>query len=367
MNQQLAMAHILSLTTFRRERLLPIPGRIVARRGQRVTPTDVVAEAITEPEHILLDIGRGLGVPSEESDQYLVVRGGEQVGEGDVLAGPVGMARRVIRSPRDGTIVVAGEGQILIRCDTPPFELVAAYQGVIVDLIDNRGVTIESTGSLIQGVWGNGHSSYGLLNVLAHTPDEPLNAGQLDVSLRGSVVLGGYAEDEAVFQAGADLPLRGLILASMHARLIPSALNVEYPVIVIEGFGKIPMNGAAFKLFSSSDRGDLTINAVRWDQYSGSRPEVVLAVPETNRTELPLERDVIRTGKHVRVLSPPYLGKVGTVETIPSSFSTLPSGVRASAATIRFENGEAALIPLANLEMIDVALWEDLPAMSLRG
>jgi len=352
MNVQAAITHILPLTTIRRERLLPVPGRVVARRGQQINPTDVVAEAITEPEHILLDIGRGLGLSAKEADKYLAVKGGDQVGEGDVLAGPVGVARRVVRSPHDGIVVVAGEGQLLLQLDKAPFELKAAYQGVVTELINDRGVIIETTGALIQGVWGNGRSSYGLLRVLAQSPDETLSAGQLDVSLRGSVVLAGYCDNEAVFQAGADLPLRGLVLASMHARLIPAANKVEYPVIVIEGFGKIPMNSAAFKLFSSSERRDVTINADFWDRYSGTRPEVILAVPPSTQAEFPDEMDVITAGKHVRVVSPPYQGQLATVVSVSTSLSILPSGVSAASASVRFEDGETALVPLANLDLI---------------
>ncbi|MBN2146569.1 MAG: hypothetical protein JW726_04235 [Anaerolineales bacterium] len=353
MNTQSAITHFLPLTTIRRERLLPVPGRVVARRGQRISPTDVVAEAVTEPEHILLDIGRGLGLSAKEADKYMAVKGGDQVSEGDVLAGPVGVARRLVRSPHDGMVVVAGEGQILLRKDTAPFELKAAYQGVIADLIGDRGVIVETTGALIQGVWGNGHSSYGLLSVLAHAPDEPFSAGQLEVSLRGSVVLAGYCEDEAVFQAGADLPLRGLILASMLSRLIPVASKVGYPVIVIEGFGKIAMNSAAFKLLSSSDRRDLTINANQWDRYTGTRPEVILAVPGSSQAELPDDTDLIVAGKHIRIVSPPYQGQLATVIDVPSSLSILPSGVSAAAATVRLEDGETVLVPLVNLDLID--------------
>ena len=352
MNTQAAITHFLPIAAVRRERFLPVPGRVVARRGQHVSPSDVVAEAVTEPKHILMDIGRGLGLPPQEADKYLACKDGDQVGAGDVLAGPVGIARRVVRAPHDGTVVVSGEGQLLLRYELPPFELKAAYQGVVADLISDRGVIIETTGALVQGVWGNGQAGFGLLQVLAHNPDDQLVPNQLEVSMRGSVVFAGYCEDEEVFQAGADLPLRGLILASMPARLLPAASNVGYPVIVLEGFGRITLNTAAFKLLSSSDRRDVIMIANRWDRYKGIRPEVLLAVPASVQGEHPDETDVYAPGKRVRVVSAPYQGKLAVIEVLPAGMSSLPSGVAAPAATIRFEDGETALVPLTNLDLV---------------
>src|SRR4030067_1851252 len=104
------ITHILPVATIRRERLMSAGGRIIARRGQQVRPSDVVAEALLRPEHLLLEIGRGLGLAPKEADHYIQRRAGDEVGEGDVIAGPVGIGRRVVRAPQAGTVVLAGEG-----------------------------------------------------------------------------------------------------------------------------------------------------------------------------------------------------------------------------------------------------------------
>ncbi|RPI32614.1 MAG: hypothetical protein EHM70_08525, partial [Chloroflexota bacterium] len=90
------ITHFLPITTIRRTRLLPVPGKIVVRKGQKISASDVIAEVRLNPEHILLDIGRGLGLQASKADAFIQHKAGDEVSEGDVIAGPVGVARRVM-------------------------------------------------------------------------------------------------------------------------------------------------------------------------------------------------------------------------------------------------------------------------------
>ena len=45
------------------------------------------------------------------------------------------------------------------------------------------------------------------------------------------------------------MPLRGLLLGSMTADLQAVAEKMSYPIILIEGFGHLPLNSAAFKRY----------------------------------------------------------------------------------------------------------------------
>ncbi len=239
---QAPITHILPVAAIRHERLMSAEGRIIARRGQQVNPSDIVAESVYRPEHLLLDIGLGLGLSAKEADHYIQHRAGDEVGEGDVIAGPIGVGRRVVRAPRSGTVVVAGDGQVLMELEGKFSELRAGYSGVIADIVGARGVIIETVGALIQGVWGNGRINFGLLNILAHAPDELVTPDMIDISIRGAVVMAGFCEDEKVLRSADELPIRGMILASMDSALAPVALRVNYPIVLTEGFGKLPMN-----------------------------------------------------------------------------------------------------------------------------
>jgi len=346
------ITHFISAADIRRERLMTAGGRIIARRGQQVNPLEIVAEAILEPQHILLDISGGLGLPPKDADHYIQRRAGDEVGEGDVIAGPIGISRRVVRAPMPGTVVLAGGGEVLLELEGESTELKAGYSGVITDIVGDRGVVIEVTGSLIQCVWGNGKLNYGLLNLLAHAPDEPITPGMMDVSLRGSVVMGGICEDEKVLSAAEDLPIRGMVLASMDSSLVPAAMEVSYPLVLIEGFGKLPMNQDAFTILTSGSMRETSVMAEPWNHITNTRPEVVIALPEGARADVISDSATFRIGQKVRVISPPYKSMIGTLTNLQPGMSVLPGGLRTQTAGMRLTNGDVVQVPLANLEVV---------------
>jgi len=346
------VTHILPITTIRRERLLPVNGRIVVRKGQKVSATDVVAEAKLAQEHMLLDIARGLGLTAKEADQNLKCKSGDPVAQGDILAGPVGFTQRVVRAPRNGQVIVAGEGQILLELEGAAFELKAGIPGVIAELVGERGVLIETSGALVQGVWGNGRIDFGLLYVLARTADDPIKPDRLDVSLRGSVLLGGYCEDPQVLKAAGELPLRGLILGSVHPDLLPVAAKARFPVIVLDGVGRRGINPMAFKLLATNERREVALNAEPWDRYTGRRPELVISLPSSAETAAPRETVEFAPGMRVLIVRAPFAGMVGILTSIQQGMTALPNGIKALVAEIDLEDGDHVVVPLANLEAL---------------
>ncbi len=346
------VSHILPLTLIRRERLLPVPGRVVVRKGQKVSATDVIAEARLAPEHMLLDIARGLGLSREQADSHIVCKAGSPVAQGDILAGPVGFTQRLVRAPRSGKVIVAGDGQVLMELDAPPYELRAGLPGVVSELVSDRGVVIETTGALIQGVWGNGRIDFGLMYVLTKSLDDTLSLDQLDVSMRGSVILASHCANSEVLKAAAELPLRGLILGSMDSALQPLAIKMRFPIILLDGFGRIPMNSSAYKLLTSNNRREVTLNAEPRDRYREVRPEVVIELPAPEHASLPRESDVFSPNQPVRILRAPFEGRVGLLMKVRPGRSSLPNGILTQVADVKLENGETVLVPLANMEVL---------------
>jgi hypothetical protein len=341
------------MTRIRRHRLLPVTGRILVRKGQNVSPTDVIGEANLEPRHVLIDVAHGLGIGIGDADKHMARNSGETVSEGDVLAGPVGLGKRVVRAPSSGKIILSGRGKILIEEEVPPYQLLAGLPGEVISLIPGRGAVIESIGALIQGVWGNGAINFGELRVLIRQPEDVLTVEQLDIDLRGSVILAGFCGDEQVLKAAAELPVRGLILSSMAASMIPLAEETPLPIIVIEGFGLLPMNSQAFNLLITSNQREIAVNAEKLDTYDNKRPEVFISLPVNQMVHEPRETTTYAPGQRVRIVRAPYQAKIGTLIALRPGLERLPNGIQASLAEIELENSVKVKLPLANLEVLE--------------
>ncbi|MBV6397175.1 MAG: hypothetical protein HFACDABA_02780 [Anaerolineales bacterium] len=346
------VTHILPLTTIQRERLLPVRGLVQARLGQRVSATDVVAEGRWAREHTLVDVARKLGVSSAAADRLIRLKIGDDVPANALIAASGGMFPREVRAPREGRVLAVGGGQILFEIGEVNVQVRAGMPGVVTQIVPERGVQIQTAGALIQGVWGNGRIEMGLMINLMDSPEMVLETGRLDMSLRGSVLLAGHCPNAETLQAAAELPVRGLILSSMHPAAIATALQMRYPILVTDGFGRLPMNASAYRLLSTNAKRDVTVNAELFDRYSGARPEAIIPLPITQEPPIAEDLAAFESGQVVRLRAEPRRGAIASIVKIHTGLQTLPSGLRAPCADVRLEGGELALVPLANLEVV---------------
>lgn len=346
------VTHILALTTIQRERLLPVPGVINVRLNQRVSASDVVAEARWAREHILIDVARKLGVVPAAADRMIRCAEGDEVIANALIASAGGVFPREVRAPREGRVAVVGGGRVLLEVGDVNVQLRAGLPGQVVQIIPDRGVAIQTAGALVQGVWGNGRIDSGQMINLMDKADSELDAGRLDVSLRGYVILGGMAREPGALRAAAELPVRGLILSSLHPSLIPLALQMRYPILVLDGFGRLPMNSAAYRLLSTNVKREATVNAETPDRYSGARPEVIIPLPVATEPAPPNDVENFSPGQQVRLRAGTHYGTIASITRLLPGLTTLPSGLRAPSAEVRLEVGGEILVPLANLEVV---------------
>lgn len=347
------ITHTLALTTIIRKRVLPVDGEVLVKLNQKISATDVIAEASFSHNHHLIDVARILSISPAAAEKMISLRVGEPVDEGTVIATSNSLIPHRIKVRHSGRVVATGGGQVLIDISQKDFQLKAGTSGEVIEIIPKRGVIIREVGALIQGVWGNGKADRGRLHVLAEKPNEILAASQLDISLRSLVILAGSCQDAESLKAAADITTRGLILSSLHPALLELARKMPYPIIVTDMIGKQPMNAIAFKILSTNgQRDNVSLNAETLNRYKGTRPEIIIPLPQTSLPPEPRGVESFALGQSVRLLRAPNAGVVGTLVNLPAKQQMLPNGLRVTAGEVKLENGEQITVPLVNLEVL---------------
>jgi hypothetical protein len=343
--------HVVPLATIVRERRLPVKGTVRVKLGQRVSPGDIVADATWARDHVFLDVARTLGVSGAAAERLIHCRPGTSIAMGGLIARGGGVLPKTIRAPRAGRVVATGGGQVLIESGESRIELRAGISGVVQNVIPDRGVIIQTSGALVQGVWGNARVDTGVMINLADKPDALLPPARLDVSMRGSILVGGVVQEAGLLHTAEEIAVRGLLIGSIVPSLLPLAREMRYPIVVTDGFGVVPMNLAAHRLISSNAKREVTLNAETYDRYAGSRPEAIIPLPAPGA---PPPQDIVAlaAGQPVRICCQPAAGMMGTILGLPTGPAKFPSGLRVPGAEVRLENGEQLLIPLVNLEVV---------------
>jgi hypothetical protein len=346
--------HYHELTSIKRERVVPVAGDVLVRRMQKVAPTDVIVVASMAPKFILIDVAQGLNVSPSKADELLQRRSGEDLVKGDIIAGPVGVLKRVIRAPQTGQVKIAGEGKVLYEIESPVYELQAGMEGTVTNIIPERGAIIETRGALVQGIWGNGKITYGIIQPVSNDMLQELVPEQLNIGFRGTIITAGFCRNPNVIETASNIPIKGMVLGSMSSNLIPLAKKADYPIMVIDGFGRKPLNRAAERILIANKDKNVALNAQVYDPFQGNYPEVIISQTTKSTPDLPDETDSLKAGKTVIIVNGLLSSRIGKIEEILPQKRILPSGISTRVASVTLSGDEKVEIPLTNLEIIEV-------------
>jgi len=349
-------SHVTLLATLRRERMLPRPGAITVENRQRVEAADVVGRANVAERHYVVEVARALGVAPQQVEAAMLKQDGDPVKSGEPIAarkGPLGLGRRLARAPADGRLVTSGGGKTLLAAFRRPFELRAALPGVVVSILQSKGVVIESIGALLEGVWGNGRDDLAPLQLIGGDPNAQLLAPLVQMEMRGTILAAGSLTDPAAVKRLAEVPLRGLIVGHLAPALLPDVQKFDFPMVVAEGFGAGGFSRPAADLLAANAGRGVWLNARPLDHFYRRRPELIVPLPgPSTPPQPPAEGEALAVGKRVRVLRGPAAGRIGAVSSLTERPVNLPSGLRARVATVDLD-GVSARVPFANLELLE--------------
>jgi hypothetical protein len=338
------------LASVRRERILPVAGEVLVQAGERVEPIQVVARASLPGEFHILPAARLLDVPAAKTERYLRIKLGDEVRQGEVIA-TRGSHR--IRSPISGVMTASGAGRVLIEAQPTVFELRAYLYGMVTNVLQNAGIVIETTGAVIQGAWGAGGESFGVLKCLAKSPDKPLRAKDIDPSCHGMIVIGGVGLNEAVLERALELQVRGIVTGGFPPELISRLDRSPFPVVATEGIGAIPMSEPVFNLLMTNEGREASISGEVKPRWGIVHPEIVIPLPaETAPPTQSQPGAPLAVGAHVRIVRAPYMGQVGVVTALPTHTQRVETGARVRGAEVSLGQETPVFVPLANLEVL---------------
>jgi hypothetical protein len=352
----LPVARALAQTRIVRERLLPRPGEAQVGPDERVEPDDIVGRAYVPVPPIVYNVAQNLNVPTHEVRRLLVKKIGDTFDAHDVIA----RRKRPFRSPMvcraraPGRLLAEYRGEVLLESALVPMDLFANARGVVVNA-SRFGVVVHSSGGLIQGVWGNGKESYGVMKVLGATREQPLTADLIDVSCLGTIiVVGGPIEPEGLKQAKTQ-QLRGIVAGSMSATLREQALAAAFPIMLTEGFGALAMAAPAYQIIKASTSREASLRAISQTRWGAQRPELVIPVSarEAVATEAPPAHSALESGVLVRICAGDNLGHTGRVLSAHPQTRILSSGARARAVEVALQDNETVWVAINNLEAIE--------------
>jgi hypothetical protein len=228
----------------------------------------------------------------------------------------------------------------------------AHLPGTVSNVMPRMGVLIETVGALIQGVWGNGKESFGVLKVVVEQPDQPLRARSIDVACHGAVLVGGSTLDRAALQQALELQVRGIVIGGLDPALVRVAREMPFPIVVTEGLGRSPMASSIFRLLRTNDGREVAISGRTQLRWGAICPEVVISLPTRSASPPPPPGASLEVGMQVRVICEPAMGAVGAVRYLPPHPVILETGARVWGAVVALEEDEEQFVPFFNLELL---------------
>lgn len=364
---------VTAYTVLRRERKLPLAGTVLAKVGDAVKAETIVARTELPGNVQTVNAANLLGVLPEDVTECLTKPVGAPVRKGEAFAESksfFGLFRSKAASPVDGTLesVSSVTGQALLREAPIPVEVDAYVDGTIVEVHPNQGVTVESRGTFIQGIFGVGGETSGLLHVAVAGAADTLTDAMITEAQRGMVVVGGKHVTTKTLLHAVRMGVKAIVIGGFDDQDLREFLGYDLGVaitgseekgitlVVTEGFGEIPMAKRTFDLLKACEGRKVSVSGATQIRAGVLRPEIIAPrLEETGRADAAHDGEPVglEVGAQIRVIRQPYFGRLGKVTGLPPELVALETEAKVRVLEVDFGNGSRTMLPRANVEMIE--------------
>ncbi|MEM2445816.1 MAG: hypothetical protein QW734_04080 [Candidatus Bathyarchaeia archaeon] len=358
-------------TYIRRVRSLPLKGEILVNRGDHVNFDNVVARCCIEGMPHIVKVAELLNIDTEETMRYLLKRKGDPVKKGEIIAryrALFGLINKTVVSEVDGFVENVNEitGHVTIR-EPPKFlELTAYIKGTVDEVIPNEAAVIGTYGAFIQGIIGFSGENFGELRVAVSNPHEVLDASMIAESDAGKIVVGGSLVTYEALEKASKVKVKGIVVGGAKMEDLEKILktrigvaitgreNLVYTLILTEGFGKLPMSEAAFKILKENEGRVAAVNGATQVRAGVLRPEIIIPFEKSKHREEKEElgEGKMKVGSIVRIIRFPYFGAVGKVVELPIELHRIETESPVRVVKVELADGRIVTVPRANVEII---------------
>ncbi len=361
-------------TTIRKTRRLPLKGKVLVSVGERVSPDAVVARAELPGPMQTVKVAAALGVEPNDVPGALLVKVGDRVDAGQVLAqtkGLFGLFKTDCKSPVAGIVEIISpvSGNVGVREAPLPIDATAYIPGRVSEVLPEEGVVIETQGALVQGIFGIGGERRAPLRRVSARADAPLTESDITPDLAGKIIIGGSNISGPALRRASELGVTGIVVGGIVDQDLIAYLGYDIGVaitgheeipltlVITEGFGTISMAERTFALLSSLEGREASLSGATQIRAGVIRPEVI--VPDTQpaaASGAATENEdafSLSVGTPIRIIREPYFGKLATVTGLPPQPVRVRSGavVRVLEALLA-DGGGVVTVPRANVEIV---------------
>ena len=374
-----------SQTVVRKRRILPIPGRVLVHEGQAVTATTVIAQTELPGKVHAVNVVNLLGIVPQEIRRYMLKREGDAVQAGEPFAENrpfIKWLKVQIPAPITGTIETVSEvtGQVFLREPPRPLALTAYLDGHVTEIFPDQGATVETTCSLVQGIFGVGGEAVGTIAIAVGSPEDELTPERITDAHRGTILVGGSLIGRDGFARAKQAGVAAIVIGGIHDLDLKALLGrdlgvaitgteqVGLTLIITEGFGRIAMARRTFDLLASKVGQRTSCSGETQIRAGVIRPEVIVPltpppIPPPRRGEGEgegAEEDVsvaigggLKVGDQIRIIREPYFGQICRVSALPADLRLLPTGSKARVLEAELDDGQQIIIPRTNVELLE--------------
>ncbi|MDX9857143.1 MAG: hypothetical protein RBT76_05095 [candidate division Zixibacteria bacterium] len=355
----------------KKQRILPLKGDVIVKVGDKVEPQTVVARTHLPGQVVPINVANKLGVPPEDLELVMTKKAGDPIKEGEEIALSVSLwiFKSRCAATIDGSIesVSSVTGQVLQRGHPTPVEVKAYVKGEVTEVIPNEGVVVTCIGSFVQGIFGIGGETFG--PIMMATPDNStvLDENMINDSMKGKIIVGGSQVTAAALKKAIKAGVKGIVTGGFDDKDLRDFLGYDIGVaitgseeigvtlVVTEGFGKIDMAQKTFSLLKRHEGELACMNGATQIRAGVIRPEVVIPTKTEHVAQAEQSGEVLglQKGSPIRVIRHPHFGRLGLVTDLPAPLQTLESESRARILEVEFADGSRAIVPRANVEMIE--------------